>query len=529
MRHCASLCALLLSLASCGPDSGVKPKRDPPQVTLTVASPIVAAQTLALSVDVSGCSEVKEVAILHNEEFLRTVDFTGHPTTFDLAAKELGTLYPRLGFAASLSLVAQATCDDDRTNTSVPTPVDFFPVERTVDPTTDLAAPDAFLAEGGKQGFDTSLIGCVGYKGATALAKLDTFGGLVSLNTVLPFPCSFNSNFSERNPVTGKRWLWERGVGAFAFDGNLTITSVHLGFISALAVGPDGDAIIWDSKAASSAIKRVSHLGQSPANIKWGAQQPAGIVLGNPVINSSLSQVVVPVFVDQLGKYNGVVAIERIDWATGASILPRYDIKQIDYAFLDVPTLPPALFNADGSIVIFPFQQGTAVNTGVSNIIACATNSNGCMGAAQKWISPNLEGVVTIAVPFANHTLIAGIAAQKLWFIDAATGAIANKGQKAIIPTGSNITVGYQEGKGRDFYVLNGAQGGYPTELVGVDDPVSGELFRFRLEGGTHPSNALTTGVDDAGQLFIRAGGRLLKPLPNAQYRQARGATPIPK
>ncbi|MBI3182183.1 MAG: hypothetical protein HYZ28_08565 [Myxococcales bacterium] len=523
MRHLPL--GLLAALACTPPPPPPPPPRDPPQVFLLAPEANVVGTSIKLTLNVNGCDKVASASVLDRESFIKNVDFQGNPTTVEIASNELSSQYATLGIAADLSLVAKATCDDGRTNKSQPTPAKFFPVEQVVESAAgNQMAPDVFYAEGGIGGTGTTFVGCVGTQSGTALARVDTTGTVIGANTSLPFPCSYLSQFTDKNAATGKRWMWERGKGAFAFDQNLNITSYYVGALYALGVGPDGDAIVYESKAPVSSVMRISHAAAPPGNLRWaGGYKPSGLLMGNPVVQTQLNAVALPVWYDEIGAYNGTVRIERVDYSNGAFV-GRNDLKVIEYGFLNAPRIPPAVFNSDASILYFPFQTGQAVNTATSAVIACATNADGCAGASQRWQSPILTGLVAANIPFSNGSQVAAIAAQHLWFLNATNGQVTNFAGKAIIPDGSLVTLGAQAGLGTDFYVLNGPVGGYPVEIVAVDSPSDGELYRYQMSGGVSPTNALTMAVDDWGAAWLRIGLKLVKPLPLKQYRLVRGA-----
>lgn len=535
MRVTATLVVALLTACACGPGNTVPPQKDPPQVFLISNVSALAGTRIPLSVNVNGCDQVAAITILHNDTPIQNVTFQGNPTSFEIPSTVLGTQYASLGIAAKLSLVAKATCDDGRNNTSQPTPLKFFPVARvTHGPGGSMALPDTYYAEGGLAGAEPSFIGCNGLGGGrTGLARVDSSGNILAANENLPFNCSYYSTFTDKNWATGKRWLWERGVGAFAFDGNLNVTSVYLGDVYALGVATNGDAILIDKGTTTAGLKRVIHAcvpadpctGPTPNyNVKW-TQQPNGILMGNPIYRPNLDTVVSPLFENQIGTYQGDVVMETRAFKDGA-IASSVKLATIDYGYMNAPTIPNATFNVDGSIVYFPFQTGSDVGTAASQVLACSTVSPNCTGAARKWVSPTLTGVTQMVFPFNNFTLLAAIGDQNAWFLDAATGAVQNHGAKPINPDGALVTLAVQPGLKTDFYLLNGPAGGFPNELVAIDSPSGGELLRYSINGGTLPTDSMNIAIDDAGQAWMRIGLDLVKPLKLSEYRQARGPTP---
>lgn len=206
---------------------------------------------------------------------------------------------------------------------------------------------------------------------------MNATGAIVASNDSLPFRCSINTWVTDRNATSGKRWAVEPGVGAFAFDAQLNITSSILAKVTWLAVGPDGDAVMFDGTSGVEELQRVSHAGST---VKW-AFQPMGRLIGNPVVNSAL-RVVLPEFVESFGQYQGTVSVEKIDYSTGLAPV-RTDLENLTYEMTDPQPSPPVTFNLDGSILYLPVQT----QPGATMVLACPTNTNGC---TPKWQSPSL-------------------------------------------------------------------------------------------------------------------------------------------
>ncbi len=125
---------VLLAVACSPPPPPPPPPKDPPRVFLVAAESNVVGTQIALTMNVNGCEKVQSAALLDRDTLIKEVSFGGNPTALTIASNELGNLYPTRGLAADLSLVAKATCDDGRSNTSQPVPVKFLPVERVVEP-----------------------------------------------------------------------------------------------------------------------------------------------------------------------------------------------------------------------------------------------------------------------------------------------------------------------------------------------------------------------------------------------------------
>jgi hypothetical protein len=119
------------------------------------------------------------------------------------------------------------------------------------------------------------------------------------------------------------------------------------------------------------------------------------------------------------------------------------------------------------------------------------------------------------------------IGAQKTYFLNEATGQVRNFEGLPVTAAGALFAHSVQPGNANDFYILNGPAGGYPTEIVALDSPDWGELWRYELaSGGELPQTALYLAVDEAGQAWVRSGGKQVKPFTLAQYRDSKGANP---
>jgi len=504
--------------------------KDPPQVFLTSNEAVVYAPTLKLRAQVSGCTKVVGVEILQGTRRLITFDNPKVPFDFDLQPSLFDPLYQTAGIAANLNLVARGVCDDGREGKSLGLTLQYLPVESVVGPVAPNASalPDAFIAEGGTGGVPTTFIGCVGLStGKTTIARFDTMGNAVSFNPSPPLNCSYDSTISEKNAATGIRWLLEPNVGLYSFDSSPTADlNIKRSFtgreVRFLGVGPDGDALTWDSKAMP--VPLLYRVSREPSGISYQTEMN-GIMIGNPVVSQGEIRVVS--WVGSLGVFSGQITVSRFNYANGVK-LSEVTVATIEFGEFNTPKLPTAIFSADGKIVYFSYQNVTTGMRTTSGVAACASDSaTGCLsGGAGSWFSPTLDTVVEAAIPFANGTMIAAVGAKKTYFLNATNGQIINVFNFPIKPSGSMQTFTAQQGNLSDFYILNGASNAkYPTEIIAIDNPASGELWRLTLGGGGQtPLNALNVAVDDGNNAWLRVGPNLVKPSTLNQYRTRKGA-----
>ncbi|MGQ0503858.1 MAG: hypothetical protein ACT4TC_00910 [Myxococcaceae bacterium] len=479
-----------------------------PQVTLTVQETVIVAPTLPFEVKVTGCDAVTNVEISDRGKSLRGFPITG---ISELLPAEISF---KSGLSAELQLSAKITCEDGRTGESAVVPVRFFPVEESL-PAAGL--PDSFYAE--SEGPTVTFVGCAG----GVLERRARTGLRVGAMTSAPFPCSNAAIISEPNSTSGKRWLLEPGVGAYAFDSNFRISAIRTGRLHAIAVGPDGDAVLWDSFTVTEAIVRVR---ASDGALVWPVgTQPDAFLTGNPIIFNN--EVYVPIWISPLAatQPTGTVALEILNYNTGVP-RRRNDLMVISYPFLDPPPVPATAFNSAGTSFYVP-----AFETGTSTVFACTPTTAPCVGTAQ-W-TRNLGGTVKLVVPYAGDTRLAAVTPTGTYFLDAMTGQILSP---QVAPPGGGMTSrSVLPGRGfasstqhpeascgatpcEDIYLFNGPATGGALEVIAFDSPTRGPVFRLQIPNGT-----VTGAVDDGGELWLRVGDKRVRPMSLSQYRTLAG------
>lgn len=532
---------LLVALLGCEPETVVTPPPPtPPQVFLTVVENNVIGDTVRGRVNVSGCKNVAQVQLLQQGSFLYDVQYSKSPTEFALPAGLFSALYSRLGIAASLTLTAKVLCDDARTNTSQPVGVSFFPVASRLSK-GEQAVPDAFVAEGGLGTTPTTFLGCVGTSIGTAIARVDTQGNILAYNDQLPFPCTLNTQISDRSLTTGKRWVFEPLAGAFAMDGALNIHKVvRSQQARRIGVGKGGSAVVWLDEPGTQNKIRFAKPDVDASN-DWEAPF-YGIMNSTPVIDDGAGQAVwvsswqyqlsvTPRRGDQVAYKHSIVNGALLN-AIAQGTAPV--IVQQTYPEINNPIMPEATFSADGSLYVVPLLSWDANGFIRTTVIACSTAGGLCeTGAIRRWTSPTVDGILRNVVSFSAGNYFAAMGPYAVYFLNAQLGTLVNLGEQPLRPSGSNIVFGGQPGLGTDFYVLAGPVLGdgvaaYPTELIATDRPEAGELYRMNSGSGESPTAANWIAIDDNAQPWLRVGIDLVKPLANTEYRNARGPTVLP-
>jgi hypothetical protein len=501
--------ALLLSLAVAGCNTNLPPPTpDLPQVTVNVTEPSVVAPSLKLTLSVSGCEQVKSLTLHDREDLLKTVTYTTNPTPVELAMNEVR--YTR-GIAANLSLTARVTCADGRTNTSQAQAAKFFPVAEVIEPPTvdTQVVTDYFVAEG--SGTGAVFIGCAKTAAGSRMYRVTRANPQKADYVDMPIACSPATTITERT-ATGQRWVWTPRTGAFLIDSNLNITAIRREItLLQLFVAPDGDALIF-TPTGYMRISRTTGNNLWPEPPVWSFFPD---LIAAPVFRNA-NTVAIPVQ-DVNSEGSTDVWVGVLDWTQG---------QWTSFHIIDsFPSIPPVALDPTGTSL---YVATRLPNNGGAFIRKCATDGTvdqgRCLNSANRlWTSVDMEGNTALLLPVSGGSRLAVIGAAHLWFLDAATGRVLNKDNKALSPEGALVARIALPAPNNVFYLFNGA---YPTdsqplpfpqEIIATDGPEKGELYRY-----TVPGNSMTGALDDSGMLWLRVGRKLVKTLPPSQYRQVR-------
>ncbi|HYO58494.1 hypothetical protein [Archangium sp.] len=506
--------ALLLPLLSLACDSPAPPTTpDLPQVSIIVDAPNSVGKSLKLTVFTSGCDQVQGLELLDSNEPLKQVTHGGPSTVVELGMNEIR--YTR-GLAARLSLTARVTCADGRTNVSQAQPATFFPVAEVVEPinSSSQVVPDYFVAEG--SGANVTFIGCGNdSNGRSWLYEVSKSDPANPRSVRMPIPCDETTYITDRKPTgNGHRWVWTLDKGAFALGPDFTITGTTTERLDNLAVAPDGNAFI--------SIHGANFKLRTPAGEeKWARRvELPGLVFGEPLVRAGETQVLVPLRSD--GADSTHIQVGVLKYSDG-TLLETYDIESVSPI-----QSPPVAFDASGTVLYLSVQ-----GTNAASIRACALGSTKpCMPSMTTllWESDPLQGYMVALVPYANGSRLAAITTNRFWFLDVKNGSstlgeCVNKDQLPLTSNGALVARFAQPGPpgSSAFYMFNSAAGTtekpnpYPVEIVATDAAEKGELFRYQVPGGS-----LYGALDDSGELWMRVGSKLVKPLSPAQYRELR-------
>ena len=531
---------VLVLTTGCPEPTPPPPPPNPPQVFLTMNESNFIGDAVRGKVNVSGCKTVAQVQLLQGDSFLMDVNYTKSPTDFAVTPGFFSTIYPRTGIAASLTLKAKVVCDDARTNTSQPVGVSFFPIaSRFAAGSGEQIVTDNFIAEGGLGGTPNTFLGCGRTNTGTALLRVNSAGEIIAFNDTLPFDCSLATEISERSLVTGTRWVLEPGAGAYAINTSLQIQRTYANIkTTRMGVGKKGSAVLWiDEGGTRNRIKKIDPVPAS--SNEWEAEF-IGIMNSTPLVDDGAGNSVwVSRWQFDVGTKRADIVPWQYDLNTGAvrngvvNGLPAVMYtQQYPNNEASQPIMPEGVFSADGAFFTLPVISLSAQST---VIISCATGPGLCeQGAmARHWTTNPFPGILRAVVPYSNGNLYAAIGPYSVYFLSAQLGVVQNLQEVPLRPAGSQVVVSLQAGAGTDFYILTGPDFGagvpsYPTEIIATEAPGAGELWRLTYGSGENSANSMNIGIDDAQQVWVRVGADLIKPLPNLEYRMARGPTVIP-
>lgn len=522
-----SVLSLGVVVAGCSDGGGGGPiVPDPPQVTVVLPQPVVAGQRFPVQVTVTGCDPAAtKVEIFDDQLLLKTFPFSGNPLSINLEANEI----PYRSISARPLIKAKAFCPDGRFNTSAPQSGTFLPVEENIRlQSGGQVVPDTFVSNG--QGSGATFIGCSENpsNGLRTLVRVDTAGNVSAEQATLPFECGAQASFTDLSRHR-TRWMLEpydsgnpaKPSGIIEIDEDLNIRTTFVGKVLSAAVAPDGSVVVALINPVDTGVLELRKFLHNAGNIgpndsAWThIVQPAGVLISNIVIDKT-SQVVVASWQEQLGGNTGTVVVDRFDYRTG-NLVASYPMRTVSFGFGDAPPVPTARLNKSGSVVYFPvWQTGNR-----SQVLACATRTPNCttvagldgQPAGQVWISEVLDGTVLVSQPYADDSRVAAISSTATWFLSATNGSLRNA--TPLRPEGALRYLAFQEGHGRDFYLLAGDA--RPTELVAVDNAEDGELLRFNVVSGS-----VSLAIDEGGHPWFRVNTDLLRPHRLVEYRAAK-------
>lgn len=505
----------LSALSACPSTVTPTPPTLKPQVSIHMPQVNVVGEDLTFSVHVSGCETLQTVEIYDGSRFIKSVPPALPETPVTVVAQELD--YSR-GFALSISFIARAVCSDGRENLSRAQAATYMPVERVFTPPIgEQFVTDLFVTEG--QGDEATFLGCTwnANRTATSIVRVTQQGDVQVESPGMPFDCTHNTIFSDVDPTTGKRWVWDPAGGAVAVDmEDLTFDGRFLDPVLAVLVVPgSGDAVIMRSTPGLE-IRRIPHEGYPAASLVW-QQAIAGVgLIGLPAITAE--GVFVPMQNSELitSGSDEHISVSRLDLATG-------DIAQTTLILHEAADAVPysesetfhVTMRADGKQIYVP-HLGV---TGTSTLRACSTEFSDCsVVPGLIWESELTHPEwPTLVYPYANGTRVVVVSNFYVTILDAATG---NQIGKQISPHGAQFFSGFTPGRGEAFYLLtNGTSahpGSLPSGIIAVDTPVLGPVFRYSVVSGS-----LAVSVAEDGLPWMRFGSRLVKPLPLSDYRTA--------
>lgn len=544
MKRLLSALPFVVAVMSCDEmPTNPPPPPNPPQAFITVAEANVIGGEIKGRVNVSGCKTIAGLELQEQDTFLFNIGNpdggTKTPVDFTLPSGAFSHLYSRRGISTSLTLKAKVTCDDGRSNASQPVGVKFFPVASRLAATVpgEQVVPDMFIAEGGIGGTPVSFIGCARTtQGGTTIVRVGTAGNVMGYTTAHPFDCTPDTYISELSTVTGTRWIMQPGQGAYALNQTLDVVKIINGNVKRIGVGANGTALMWIDEAGTQ--QRVAKVDPVPSTANDWQFGTSGIMNSTPVVNSGSGVVWFSSWYFVMGTPRvSQTILFKLDLNTGALLnpIPGGQAPSVTFqqthsqAEIDIPLMPEGTFNVDGSLFMMPLHSYTNGQVISTTVVSCPTTGELCsMPQSRRWTSQTFTTSLG-SVVLSKGGYVAAVGPFAVYFLDEQSGAVRNLSEVPIQPSGSNIVVGLQPGAGADFYVLTGPNFGatrsYANEIIAVDSPATGEVWRMEYGSGENYVNGVTMAIDDTGAPWLRVGIDLVKPLTNAEYRMAVGPT----
>ncbi len=513
LRALAAGCAAAL-IASCASGSTPPPGADPPRVEVTTPEPLVVAPSFTLTVTVTGCATVKTLSLLESGVVLKALT-PGATATVSLGRADLKSLFAARGLTAQLSFAASATCNDGRTGSSEATFVQFFPVSAAAALGTSGAFPTIFTVENGGA-TPASFVGCATTGTGTGAGRFNAQGAVVASNTTLPFLCGNSTYFFPRSS-TGFRWMVDPQSGAAYLNDSLQTVAYSL-FQSTRTITTANDHLVtWTPGGAGgmAALQKVANTG-TPAAVDWSTSA-SGALAADPIEVSGVLSLLLWTGAQVGSGARAIVAqVRSSDGADGPGFVLH------DLAGDANSRAPSGIFKADGTVVFIPSRvdSGSGIAT---TILACRTVAGGCTGTKLVWQSPVLQGEFTDLHLTRDNKYLLAVGASGAYFLNAATGAMANTGSAAFTPSIGRRFVAVELGQKSDAYLMASFPNALPSEAVVIDVPEKPELLRIQSGDGSAATSSLWLGTDATGALWLRVGRTLGQALSLADYRADRG------
>lgn len=543
----------LLVLAGCDDTGGGSKTPPPPQAFITVDESSfirTPSQGVSGTMNASGCKKIVGLEVWDGTTFLKQYGNpdggTTVPVDFTLEEGLFTDLYKERGLSLQLSLRTKVTCDDKRTNFSQSVGTSYFPVlSRKASPVAgEFTVPENFVGEG-TGGDHVNFLGCTGNNaGGAQLSRVDgsTFD-VLNANANLPAACQCRADsiISARNTQTNTRWMLTPGSGIALID-NTDLHTIRCvaAPITRMGVSPtDGSVAVW---VESSSLHRVGFLwpDDGTAQNDWVAEA-GGFMISAPVITADA--VWTAHFIQNLGNANGQIVVAKwskfkVGTTVGGTNMNKdaanefgHTVHTLVYDNIvgDTTIVPEGAFYTDATNFMFPVWT-SANGSVVTHISNCSTGPSGsCL-----FYDTGLPGVFQYLIPFSGNAIVAALSAKAVYFLNGTTPAYTPLNTKPLVPSATNVVAGVQWATNGQFYVATRPPTmPQPNELIGIDSPQAGELWRMNWGSGSNTFdgvNLTVAGNDSSGDtslfVWVRLGPDLVKLQSPSWYRARRGPTP---
>jgi hypothetical protein len=529
----------------CGP---LPPSTASATLTIAESNPVLGDKVTGTTNAIS--CKVVQMRILVNGEFVTEVPWKGANSPFEVRLDSLVKFFPNSQVSASLTFQAEAACElkdgeaKGQIPRSQPQTVVLFPTKKVVTlPNGGQALPDTFVAEGGNSGRATTFLGC---NGGNSLIRVSDEGMVLKSQPGLPFSCDYRSSFTAKSTTAQRRvrWLVQPEQGAVAFISepgaadDLSVTNYWVKsdsgreFTVTFADDQGADVFIQEQTSQEPFIYRVPGLlanGELPPRTRWNPlKSPGGVPNAGPVINLLKNEIYISNFEILSGGTRGIVKTYKINYLTGAVLLPATQIWTGMFASLNTPIVPRGLFTADGARYYLMLLGSDSSGNPFSQVFTCPTNTGTCSqqgvtGTFDRfWTGPQLPGLMAAMLERGGTLAVTG--SFSTYFLDTATGKFKGDLAEPVRPTGSLAVTNLTDDTATDIFIMNSPVAGegvatFPTELVAIE-PGTAVLWRLPFGVGTQPQSAMWLAVDEGKQTWLRVGVSLVLARTKREYCQ---------
>jgi len=541
-------------LLACADKKTFVPPESFHKVFLSTPEKNVVGSSVQLAVNVEGCAQVLHSQVLQRDTPIAdNLPFENNTALVSLPSQAFAPFYPELGIEAQLSLKARVTCENGLVRDSLPQNVSFFPAKSADKLEERLAFMESFVAIDGAPPLPAAFLGCARPPESIgpALEYFEATGKLLQKTPLPPSQAYCNAYTHISGALQGHRWVYTPGnvdtpgnaCSLFALrDNGFSRATERLALgahflvpntqkCSPVAIHPGGDAFV---AVAGSLQYGISRLG--PRGMK--GQSDAFFLRDSSTPISFAAFPTPPVVVE-----NGEVLLVTLWTVPYASRVGQMEI--IPFNIRGDKPLPlcapgnncPALSlgfggNASDSTPVAVFSKDAIhlhlVQHNDFGKFFLATYMLPHLNEPSFPVGPFDNPFVKLSLSGDGHVLVASNTEETYFFSVAPSldGRLPPLAKPLTVSRGLYVTEHTHGPDGTlSIFASPSSRGnlGWPLEVIVVDKPERGELWRFTQRGdGQTSMSAIGLSFDEGGHMWMRAGNTLIQPLRPEEYRSAR-------